>query len=769
VPDWLKAYARPKEGWVSYFLLFVMLLSLGWSVQSAGWLEHQDFLVPVALYGSLLGMLLALSPWRVIVTLPVGAMAGAAIVIWTVGSEYFSTASQIGRLFQLRAELLEWVKIVSQLGYPSALTPYAIGLAAIMWVTAFVAAYTLFRHHRAIDAILLVGAALIANMSATIVDLFGYLVLFVLAAMLLWLRSSLLVREEGWRRRRVNENVEVPSSIMRTGVVFIAVTIVMAWVLTSVAVAAPLTGAWRSLDTAWGGLRDTLDGVFGGLANDSSRLPGQSFSNHFIVRGDWTSSDIPVLTVAEDHAYYMQTVTLDVYTGHGWASTKGRDRNVDARAAIFPKGTPEEPATEDGFQKKTVTIQLREPVGRNLFVPGFPLAVSAPAIVTEPNGESFLGALNSKNPIQPGDAYSVTAVISEVTEAQLRSAGQKYPASVRGRYLSTDHVTARTRQLAQQIVTEAQAKTPYDKARALAHWLTTNRSLRYDTNVGTPPGDRDLVDFFLFESRRGYCQYFASAMAMMARSVGLPTRVATGYAPGSRMGDNLYEYREANAHAWAEVYFPGYGWQIFEATKSIDPQFVRSTGSTGPLASPVTGTEDDPGRAPFQAGIDDLDKGFTLPSARPIEGGTVAGVDSGQGGSTGDARSGGLFILLVIIVSAAAVIWWRLLRSGRRLRFLAPGDKQWALLLQAADRAGVSQRPSETDYEYAGWLEDQIPERRPEIRTIADAKVWGSYSGRGMTSDIIERMQRAWQRLRMPLVWLAVRRRARSLVPRRSR
>ena len=76
----------------------------------------------------------------------------------------------------------------------------------------------------------------------------------------------------------------------------------------------------------------------------------------------------------------------------------------------------------------------------------------------------------------------------------------------------------------------------------------------------------------------------------------------------------------------------------------------------------------------------------------------------------------------------------------------------------AADRAGVSQRPSETDYEYAGWLEGQIPARRPEIRTIADARVFGSYSGRGMTADAIEAMQGAWQRLRLPLVWLAVRR-----------
>jgi hypothetical protein len=86
----------------------------------------------------------------------------------------------------------------------------------------------------------------------------------------------------------------------------------------------------------------------------------------------------------------------------------------------------------------------------------------------------------------------------------------------------------------------------------------------------------------------------------------------------------------------------------------------------------------------------------------------------------------------------------------------------------AADRAGVRQRPSETDYEYAGWLEDQIPARRPEIREIADGKVWGSYSGRGMTADTVSRMDAAWQRLRRPLLSLAVRRRLRALVLRRA-
>ncbi|MGZ6256045.1 MAG: transglutaminase TgpA family protein, partial [Candidatus Limnocylindria bacterium] len=760
MPDWLRRYARPREGWIAYFLLFVMLLSLGWAVQKAGWLKQEDFLVPVALWASLLGTVLGLSGLSVLTTLPIAALAGTGVVLWTVGGEYFTTLSQGARLLALRSDAIEWTRAVSHFGYPNSLSPYAIGLAGIMWVTAFIAAYTLYRHHRVLDAILLVGAALIANMSATFIDLFGYLVLFVLAALLLWLRGALINREDGWRRRRVNENVEVPASIMRTGVVFIAVSITLSWMLTTVAVAAPLTDAWRNLDGVWTGVRDRLDGFFGGLTNAESRFSGSTFGSQFKVNGSWISNNSPVMTVASDKPYYMRTTTYDQYTGHGWAQSDSKDTSVAINAVIFPKGTPEQPATKEGFTVEQVTVKLDKPAGRNLFTPGFPLKVSAPSKVTLPRGLPFIGALSSQNGIDAGQGYSVTAVISNVTEAQLREAGLAYPDSVKQLYLGRDGITSRTAGLASQIVTEARATNPYDMAKTLASWLRTQPEFRYSTDVGQPPQDQDLVDFFLFDSKAGYCQYYASAMVMMARSLGIPARVAVGFSPGQLLGKGLYQYRESNAHAWAEVYFPGYGWQVFEATKSIDPKFSRAAGVAGQDTLPPPINAQEGGLGPFQESVDQPSKISTIPSTPPLNGGTIAGGPDAAAGA-GDARGGSLLVIFAILLAVAAAIWWRLRRTGRRLRFLAPGDKQWALLLQAADRAGVSQRPSETDYEYAGWLEEQIPARRPEIRTIADAKVRGSYSGRGMTSDAIERMQGARQRLRLPLVWLAMRRRVR--------
>ena len=759
MPDWLRRYARPREGWTSYLLLLLMLLTLGWSVQHAHWLNQSDFIVVVGFYGSLLGTLLGLSSLSVLATIPISAVVGTAIVLWTIGGEYFPALSQQDRLLALRADAIDFTRVVAHLGYPNELSPYAIGMAVLMWVTAFIAGYTLYRHHRVLDAILLVGATLIANMSATFIDLFPYLVAFVAAALLLWLRGALVTREDGWHRRRMRENAEVPGSIMRTGVGFIIASIALSWVLTSVAVAAPLTDAWRNLDGVWTGVRDQFSAFFGGLTGGDSRFEGTTFGSNFTVNGNWKSDNTPVMTVAADHPYYMRTVTYDHYTGHGWSSSPGDSRDVAINQALFPNGTPELPTTRDGFTTVEVTVQLEKPSGRNLFTPGFPLSVTAPLTVTQPASLPFTGALTSQNSIEAGQGYSVTGLISNVTESQLRQAGVDYPAAVKRLYLETDGITARTVSLASSIVDQTHATTPYDEAKALATWLRTAPGFTYSTDVGRPPGDRDLVDFFLFGSRSGYCQYYASAMVMMARSLGIPARMAVGFSPGTPSGRNVYQYRESNAHAWAEVYFPGYGWQIFEATKSIDPKFTRPVGS-GASTPPSSG-----------AAIPSVGPGgpaakFGLESLRPISGATVVGGPDAAAGA-GDARGGSLIVIFAILFASAAFLWWRLRRSGRRLRFLAPGDRQWAQLLLAADRAGVSQRPSETDYEYAGWLEGQIPARRLEIHTIADAKVFGSYSGRGMTAEAIESMQMAWQRLRLPLVWLAVRRRLRSLLPRR--
>lgn len=760
MPDLRERLLYPRAGWLSLGLLAVMALALAWSVQGAGWLDQLDFLVPVGLAAVVAGAVLGAFRTTVVITLPLGALIGTVVLVWAVGGEYFPLLETSGRLMALRSELIGWTATVVDTGYPTQMSPYALGLGVLMFATAFAASYAVYRHHRVIDAILLMGAALIINMSATYTNLFSNLLLFVAAALLLWLRAALVNRRDGWQRRRVNENLEVPAAIMRSGIIFAGASVALAWILTTVAVAAPLTGAFSSFDGMWTAVQEELDGVLGSLTNPESRISGDSFGSGFVVSGSFVGSDDEVLVLAAPQPMYLRTATYDVYTGRGWQRSDGDQRQVSPGAPLFGDLTPERPTIESSVDLHTITIQMRQTIGRNLFTGGSPLEVYAPVVIHQPRGQPILGGIELVNALAPGDAYQVRVAISNATEAQLAAAGTDYPDPVRALYLDTPGLTDRVAAEAARL-TEG-LDNPYDQADALATFLRSDSRFSYATEAA-PPGRQDLVDFFLFESQSGYCEYFASAMVLMARSLGIPARVAVGYAPTASDGDGRYTVREANAHAWAELYFPGYGWQIFEATKSINPRFTRDTGDPATAAPPpaVNGVD------PLLRFERDPDEGFsTLPSFEPVEG----GFDASQGGAPPDpdaeVRSGNALVIGVLVALAALVVWLRLRQLQRRWRLLPAGDRAWRQLTAAAERAGVGPRPSETIYEYAGWLEDQLPGQVEPIRTVADGKVWQAYSGRRMTLTAADRLDAAIARLRLPLLALAIRRGIRRLLRR---
>jgi hypothetical protein len=123
-------------------------------------------------------------------------------------------------------------------------------------------------------------------------------------------------------------------------------------------------------------------------------------------------------------------------------------------------------------------------------------------------------------------------------------------------------------------------------------------------------------------------------------------------------------------------------------------------------------------------------------------------------------------VMIVLVLGAVVAIYFQVRRSRRRWRLLPAGDRAWKHLTLAADRAGVGPRPSETIYEYAGWLEDQLPRQVEPIRVVADGKVWQNYSGRPLTRSGANRLEVAWSRLRRPLMMLGLRRRLRRLAGR---
>ncbi|HSB00569.1 MAG TPA: transglutaminase-like domain-containing protein, partial [Anaerolineales bacterium] len=179
-------------------------------------------------------------------------------------------------------------------------------------------------------------------------------------------------------------------------------------------------------------------------------------------------------------------------------------------------------------------------------------------------------------------SYKVVSYLPVVSIDKLRAAPTEYPEEIGKRYLGLPaSVPERVSRLARDIT---QGKTnAYDKAKAIESYL---RTYPYDLEVPGPPPDRDVADYFLFDLRKGYCDYYATAMVVLARASGIPARFVSGYAPGSYDAQSAkYIVRERDAHSWPEIYFPQIGWVEFEPTAG-QAEIVRDQSDPTALPTP---------------------------------------------------------------------------------------------------------------------------------------------------------------------------------------
>src|SRR5229473_3307870 len=158
--------------------------------------------------------------------------------------------------------------------------------------------------------------------------------------------------------------------------------------------------------------------------------------------------------------------------------------------------------------------------------------------------------------------YEGFSLLPSVIPDKLRAASTDYPEQISATYLQLPALDPRIPALAREIT--ARARTPFDKTILIESYLRSRFS--YTLNLTGKPGD-DPLPHFLFETRAGHCEYFASAMAIMLRTLGIPSREVNGFLPGeyNELGGD-YIVRASDAHSWVEVYFPGVDWQTFDPT-----------------------------------------------------------------------------------------------------------------------------------------------------------------------------------------------------------
>src|SRR5581483_7427730 len=320
-----------------------------------------------------------------------------------------------------------------------------------------------------------------------------------------------------------------------------------------------------------------------------------------------------------------------------------------------------------------------------------------------------------------GDKYEVTSSISAADEDSLRAASTDYPAFIRQNYLSLPpSVPARVRDLAAEIT--ANATNNYDKARAIETYLREH--IQYNDQVPPVPAGWDGVDYTLFERPEGYCNYYASAMAVMARSIGIPARVASGYAVG-RGDDGLFHVNESNAHSWPELYFGELGWIEFEPTAS-SPEITRPAPQN-----------DDQNLSERQAELQGENPDTRNLSERLLQleeqqsqaqNNLFLAVMSGAWGPVAI----GIVVLGIALAGTIAVVQWR---WQRHLHTLKPGAQAAAQMYRFAPYAGFREDADDTPDEQAQKLATLIPEERTSIDQVNAWFVGERYGARDLDAN----------------------------------
>lgn len=331
--------------------------------------------------------------------------------------------------------------------------------------------------------------------------------------------------------------------------------------------------------------------------------------------GPANPEDTPVMQVRTSGRTLLRGTIKNEYDGHAWAdSTSGRrylyvnPRFYALRRDLFDQKRPSDAIRAQLPAGETITVLMRADAASTLYLTQRFSALSGHDIVPyfSPASEVF-----GTRSLAFGDSYTFTGLrlsgdTPGIREAVLAAAhhSDAYADTVRADYLALpDGVETGVYALAGQITQDAQ--TDFDRAAALCAYLRSAYPYTLAQNV--PPAGRDFVSWFLLDEQQGYCTSFATAMAVMARMVGLPARYIEGYAavPDS---DSVARVTQQQAHAWVEIYFSGFGWLPFDPTPgtndaggmlpSDDPEGDSPTPSPSPTATPTPSPAPDASPSP---------------------------------------------------------------------------------------------------------------------------------------------------------------------------
>jgi transglutaminase-like putative cysteine protease len=754
---------------LTFVILLIMLLSVAGSIVAAGWMPGLDAVLIVVALSLLAGAALSYShfpDWAAHLT----SLIYGGFTIVVIGANRPDLAridDWRERLFLMADKIGAWVREAVNNGTSRETLIFVLILCALFWLLGYTAAWYSFRYRRIWHVILPAGVTLFSNVSyyQGETSMAPFMIAYLLCAVLLLVLSHLEEREEGWILDRIRFPTTLRNGFIVTGVCIAALAGLFGWRL-GVASASPTArDLFNQLSSPYNELLARWNRLFASLNNNVNREI-DNYNSSFTLGGPRHLTPDPVMDViAAPARYYWRAVSYDQYDGASWRNT------IETSTAIQPN--------DNSIPLYNYANRISTPAEFSLYrgtdsvyTPSQPQQSSVGArAIFDRVSEDAVELLQLKLPVALllGNRYAAVGSVTTANVRQLRGALTDYPDWVASKYLQVPPaVPARVIDLAREITRDSAS--PFDAAVAIERWLRDN--IVYDEQLEAPPPGIEASDYVLFHTRRAYCNYYATAMAMMLRSLSIPARVAAGYAQGEPQIDPvdgsraLYRVKASDSHMWVEVFFPDYGWVEFEPTagqpplERFDPRpQAQATPTSQPQAQPqaqpptptpqpaetlATPTPEPPPAAPTEA----------PPTEPPSLAERISDV-------LNQLRNSVIPYLLLIPLLLA--LGWAGLNFVERAGFAKlPGvERAYAMVSRYAGWLGIGRDRQHTPHEQAKELAQRAPQAGEPVKRITDLYVEKRFSpperdkGARSTADA----ESAWKAARgwLRRAWLSAR------------
>jgi transglutaminase-like putative cysteine protease len=706
----------PEDGWLAVFLLSFCVYITILSIQSVtpAWAPGMGILTATTVLGLFLGLVAALQ--RLIPQYYVHS-AFALLGGYVAFAETASVATHGDRLALLNRLGLWYHQATHNLpSNDNAI--FLLFLAVLSFLLAYISMWLVLRSHRPLLALIANGVVLLINLNFASDDKLVFLVLFLLAGLLLLVRFSLAENMRHWRLGGLRFSPDLSWDVMQTGAIFAVIVLLLAYLLPA---ASPTSGVAKFFSNPrgpFGAIEQRFESLFNSVNGPGNGNGLSFFSGNLPLKGTVDLPNAEVLRYTSDAPnQYLVTQTFDTFDGHVWTQSLGRAVNVRANE-LLPIDT-----SNVRIINQTLFLTHIGTGSRQLFAGDLPASFSVPSDVSQTLEGNTITSYYSQDDLIAGQRYTASSYVPTATIGQLENVpfpglgGGSYPPDVLSDYLNNDNtsIDPLVAQTAQQWTRGT--TTMYDAAIAIESHL---RVFTYSTHNGEVPSNEDAVVWFL-QNKKGFCTFFASAMALMARSLGIPARVAEGFTNG-QLDDvqKNYVVRGTDAHVWTQLYFAGYGWIDFEPTQTFNV-ITRATPGGTATATGATGTTTPGGPQPTKTR-----------GSRPLPTESLGGGGGGGGGAV--LRDLGISLAflaaLVVLLIAAFAIYWRALYRG-----LPPIAAAFGRAARLGAWVGVPPRPNQTPYEYADAVGQLVPEASEPLHRLSELYVAERWGGARASAD----------------------------------